>query len=242
VSRTGHLVQVRGVLEWKNEGTASVMVPAAYAQIVATGTRPGKFQTLPARAVMRTLNPLGRVAHPYQRRLSGGRGKGVIWFDDVAALGSLAPPGVTAHSEFLLTVDDRRVRSLDLRFVATFMTNAHVGTGETCDRGSDVYDQTFLADVREPVRAGGFTYACLRIPFEPTNAFRAMSDDDPSLMVGYYFRAPSGDDIGAYSYFESREDDLTEPRKLEQAVERIDAANPSLVIETNDVLSLAADP
>ena len=229
-------IRVRGVVTWKNEGLAEVKMPAAFAVVTATGRLAGPTTALDFSDVASTLTPTVADARPYEHAPTSPRGSGIIWFDDLTPVTSLLPPGTGTQRTFLLTVDRRKVRQLDLTVSTTLLTSARFGVPETCDQAYDANDPNFLEQARKPWTGGGWTYSCVRVPFSGRNLVRTLTDDDSALIVGYAFAAPQPEFVGPLNFYESGDQDLADVDKLYAAGDRIEARNPSLVLRTNDVL------
>ena len=162
-------IRVRGVVTWKNEGLAEVKMPAAFAVVTATGRLAGPTTALDFSDVASTLTPTVADARPYEHAPTSPRGSGIIWFDDLTPVTSLLPPGTGTQRTFLLTVDRRKVRQLDLTVSTTLLTSARFGVPETCDQAYDANDPNFLEQARKPWTGGGWTYSCVRVPFSGRN-------------------------------------------------------------------------
>lgn len=240
--RSGTVTHVRGVITWKNVGHASAWIPQAFASVTATGDGPGRESPLAAPTVMKTFDPLQLDGQEFSRQLPASVHSGVVWLDDLVPFRSTLPPGVTEHREFLLEVPRTRVRSLELRVHLTALTNAQAERATTCDQKTSSLADDFLERYRRPTVNGGFTSACLEVPLPSRSIIRSLTDDEPTVVMGYAFIAPQPEYLGPFVYYSSVEDNLADAAALQRAGDRFDRLHPSLVLTESAVLALPLDP
>jgi hypothetical protein len=242
VGRSGGIAHVRGVVTWKNVGHASAWIPQAFASVTATSDDPSSDTTLDVQAVLNTFDPLQLDGQAFSHALPTGAYSGIVWLDDLAPFRSTLPPGVSEHREFLFDVSRAQVRHLELRVHLTALTNAQAENATTCDQKTSSLAADFLERYRRPTVNGGYTSACLEVPLPSRSIIRSLTDDEPTVVMGYAFTAPQPEYLGPFVYYSSVEDPLDDAAALQRAGDRFDRNHPSVVMTENAVLALPLDP